>query len=926
MIDRWVVRLLLFLVVSVGLLSIGSPLVGLKIFYPADMLADYEPFRSAALEDTPAKNPLLGDTVDFFMPLRSEFRDRLGEGDYPLWTSLPMGGFPLGTVSDSGSLGPLNLPYLLLPTWYAPAISKLLEIGVAIVFTWAFLRRVGLGHAASMIAGLIYAYTGFQVVWTHWPQTHVGALVPALFWAAERVLQRPDLVGIAILGMVGAAMLFEGFPSVTGYAFMGVAGYALARLVADRRRPSRVRVRSGFLVTSGLLLAMGLASMHLLPLVSRVSELDLSYREQGTADHLDPVAAATAVIPTALGSWVDRNYFGPLNEVEAITFVGASSLILVAYGAAVQARRRLRPGFRAAIWGGASVSTVLIFMGGPLLAVFQMTPLFEQNNVARLRSMLGFFVAILAGMGMQTALDGWRPGRRRGSLRAWGVFLAFAVGAAFVGIQVWDLATDARQTEYLMRQAILPLGVAAASIGVLWTSRRLDRRRPLILGSAFAILFGIEALAFAWHFWPHADKAEFYPTTPAHRFLQRSLGHDRAAMAVGAMYPGATTYFGIRSLTSNSTLPQAETWRTMTLAAEPEAFDLSPVFPMLDASTSVATSPILDRLGTRYFVTSQGDAIIGRSEPVSAPSGEVVLGAGGERVFAVPPGRIRGVIVTLTEPPVVDREPVWLRAHVVDGNGQVLARGGRRIYPGQPAGALQVPVAECECQAASGLHVRLSLDAVGVDLALASNEEGRPAASLVVADDDGLRLEFVDGVVAYRRLTALSRIRWAGRARVITNPRARLGALLSGTPMEEVVLSRDGPPGAASTASLEILEDGDEISVSVEASGGGYLVVADPLQTGWRAELDGDAVPLVAADHAGVGVFVPQGSHSVAIRYEPPAWRIGLAVSVASLLLLLGLLAWAPLRRTTPATDDDHLPSEDRPEERQSKVDPEDQR
>ena len=159
---------------------------------------------------------------------------------------------------------------------------------------------------------------------------------------------------------------------------------------------------------------------------------------------------------------------------------------------------------------------------------------------------------------------------------------------------------------------------------------------------------------------------------------------------------------------------------------------------------------------------------------------------------------------------------------------------------------------------------------------------------LVLGGGDGLRVMRADGAVVYERLHALPRIRWASHAEVIADPAARIHALRSSIPTSTVVLSQLGPQGSGAPATLDVLEDGNtQLRVSVDATGAGYLVIADALQDGWRAEVDGRSVPLRAADHAGVAVLVPAGEHEVTVRYRPDGWNLGIKISGLSFLVLV---------------------------------------
>ncbi len=84
----------------------------------------------------------------------------------------------------------------------------------------------------------------------------------------------------------------------------------------------------------------------------------------------------------------------------------------------------------------------------------------------------------------------------------------------------------------------------------------------------------------------------------------------------------------------------------------------------------------------------------------------------------------------------------------------------------------------------------------------------------------------------------------------------------------------------------------DRVTVQVETSVSGLLVLTDSYMRGWRASVDGDRVHLYAADHAFRAVEVPAGRHQVVFSYEPLAFRFGEAITVVS---LVALATWALL-------------------------------
>jgi hypothetical protein len=876
--------------------SIGTPLLGLRVFHATDLLLDRYPWREAPPGFTSATNDIVGDTVTTFMPYHTEFRRRVGSADFPLWTPYPGGGLPLGSVPDAGTLGPLNLPYLVVPLWFAPGVAKLLEMAVAIGFTALFVRRLGLEWSSALVGGLVFAFSGYQVVWTNFPQSHVGALIPALFWAVERGLQKQDLRGVLPLVPVAAAMVLEGFPSVTGYALLAAGGYALVRVGAERGVGVWPRVRVLLLLGGAIAIGIGLTAAQVLPFAERTARLDLAYRVQPPGAHLPPFTAATMAVPDAFGSPVEGTYWGPLNYVEVQAFVGASALALVVAAAAWGLGRTIPRGARGAAWGIVAVAGVVLYAGGPLLTALQLTPLFRLNLITRLRSVLGFALAVVAALGLQALAD--RRGRR--GIRATVAWAVAAVAAVYGAVRLWTLAGGAGTREDLTAEAVLPLAVGSVAVMAAWLPSRLRvMGRPAAMW-VLPVLFGVEALAFAIPFWPRIPRQEFYPATAVHQMLDRRLGHDRFLGAGGAMAPGTATFFGLRSLTTNNTLPQLPGWEDMIRAVDPDAYGGSPVNPIVAARTRTLTSTVLDRMAVTYAVAPPTTPVIGRRVVVErAGGGTLTLPAGVPLRVPVPGGQVRAAIVELAAAPEVAGE-ARLVARFLAG-GAVVAEGTQRVYPGTAGGPVQVPVVEPRCDPCPArMELDLRLEAQSGAALLRAGAGGAPAVTVVVAGEDRLRVDLVANAVVYRRLGALPRIRWAGRARLVQASSDRLRALAGGVPGDEVLLSGPGPPGSGQGAELDVLSDGgDEIRLSVTSGGDGYVVVADPLLPGWEASVDGRPTALRVADHGLAAVFVPMGTHRVVLRYDPPGWGPGLVISAASAVILLAFTVFSVVRRRT---------------------------
>ena len=79
------------------------------------------------------------------------------------------------------------------------------------------------------------------------------------------------------------------------------------------------------------------------------------------------------------------------------------------------------------------------------------------------------------------------------------------------------------------------------------------------------------------------------------------------------------------------------------------------------------------------------------------------------------------------------------------------------------------------------------------------------------------------------------------------------------------------------------------------------LVVADALDPGWRATVDGAPADIVPVWGVVRGVRVTAGAHVVEMRYRPPGLLAGAGLSLAA-LLLAGLALAFTGGRATPAS------------------------
>jgi hypothetical protein len=691
------------------------------------------------------------------------------------------------------------------------------------------------------------------------------------------------------------------------------AGYLIVRVLVLHRAELRSGLRTVALAGAGLVLGVLLAMVQLLPFIHLYSSANLGYRSGAAKPGLPLSGLLTLFAPNAYGLCVfGRPSHGSLNPVEVVAYVGAAALVLAIAGAAFGPARQRIQGMRgvAVYFVAACILIILLCWVSPTMrSVVSGLPAFADNFIGRIRSVLGFGLAVLAGIGFDWLMS---PGRRRLRTAAWrrartwqALVVATCLAAGIV------ILRDAHRAAFsggyaadLGRALIVPgiLLVVTVSIVVIARLDGANARNFAFL--VIPLLVAGQAAQFFHTVLPGDNPSDFYPDTATHEYLAAHLGDDRFASSGRTMYTATALYYDLRTPTGHAFHETG--WEDLLKAVDPAVMN-TPTFsdftPALNQST-IADQPILDQMGVKYFVLPPSD-LAGRPTPLPAADGTISPPGGSGRVAgavdcSLSSQPVRGITFALSGPltSAGTKNDVTLDLSLRDG--PITLTSGAYIGSGLPSGSqVTIPVAGESLPVGNG-PMTLSLRVRGAREPLAvAARSGAAVCAPILPVNDGLRLVFADaGSVIYQRMTALPRIRWASRTVTLEDSRARVAALKSGLPSDEVILDSGGPGASGQPATVGILDDADDaIAARVAARGGGYLVVADAMQQrGWSVTLDGRKAALVPVDNGMVAVRVPAGAHTVRFSYTTPGQRTGLVVSTLALLVLLAVV-FAPRTR-----------------------------
>jgi hypothetical protein len=167
----------------------------------------------------------------------------------------------------------------------------------------------------------------------------------------------------------------------------------------------------------------------------------------------------------------------------------------------------------------------------------------------------------------------------------------------------------------------------------------------------------------------------------------------------------------------------------------------------------------------------------------------------------------------------------------------------------------------------------------------------------------GLNLIFADGVKIYRNDAVLPRAYVVSQARVISDDQKLLAELLSQTfDARRTVLLRPAqsqesisyssiPSYPLSLTSLSPEYSPNAVKIKVSLDRDGCLVLSDTYYPGWRAYVDGEEREILRANYAFRAVSLESGQHTVLFKYNPPSFKMGLAISLATwVAIILGLV------------------------------------
>ncbi len=316
---------------------------------------------AAVMEAEEPHNRFIGDQARIFYPYLIEAaRVYAGEAD-ALWTTRGGGGQPFLGNMTSALFHPLTALAGVLPMRIVPLLQGLLVLLLSSFFTFLFLRRVGLGVAASLFGAVAFGFGGHQVLWLQYALSHTLMALPFCFWATERLQEDRSARRVVVLAFGFALLVVAGHPE-TAYVSGAVAGlWALYRLWDPHGRS---------LVIGAVLLAVAMSAVQWWPFLDyalsgshglHLRKLEAARDASGVTIGAGLVYGALVVLVLAMlrGS-ADR---GILKKLVAISFATIALIVARRMGMAVSGAVMVMPELYGTPVGGGEFTGAQDFPG-----------------------------------------------------------------------------------------------------------------------------------------------------------------------------------------------------------------------------------------------------------------------------------------------------------------------------------------------------------------------------------------------------------------------------------------------------------------------------------------------------------------------------------------------------------------------------------
>lgn len=469
----------------------------------------------------PVKNPITTDVVSFTYPMRTLAIEIIKSGKVPLWNSRILTGVPLLANFQSAPLSLTAIYYFLfdnITAWSFQVITQHILIGI---FTYLLLRHWKVSKISSIIAGVAFSFSGFNIIWSQW-NVHAlsAAFIPLLILFEDRWLDSGNILDAVAFSIILFLQIMSGYPQVVFYSAI-----TLFILLVTKFKKEAVFIKRTTILGIFFLLGLGLSSFQLFP---SFELLELSQR--AIEPHpfewafLPWVKVITFFAPDYFGNHATQNYWGPQDYTSNTGFVGVAAMMLASFSSfLIKEKKKVLFAFLAI-----TLSLLLAFPT-PISVLIWKTGIFgmQAASAHRILVIFNFGIAILVGFGA----DFIKKKLHKSEYPPL-VILPFLVLGSFGAYTLINFYLSKRNPEkYIsiinnipfhtvaLRNLVIPIGLLLLifTLLIVWKTFKLNKTAFIL------VVFGLmifELFRFGYKFTPFSPQGMVFPSTPVLNFIK----------------------------------------------------------------------------------------------------------------------------------------------------------------------------------------------------------------------------------------------------------------------------------------------------------------------------------------------------------------------------------------------------------------------
>lgn len=219
------------------------------------------------------------DILHGYYPIKYQLWSDLQKNNLPIWSDLEATGYPLFADGQIGGLVITNLilfKFLSFPL--AINFGYVLIFFIAGIGTYLFCRELNLKKIPSLLAGLVFSLSGFNIGQiTHISLLQSASFMPLEFYFAERILKNKRISDVLWLSITLSQQILCGHQQMTVYSITSLFIYILIRILISNKVPIKKLVMFFVAILLGIIMSSGLLfpSIELFKLAGGRSGIDV---------------------------------------------------------------------------------------------------------------------------------------------------------------------------------------------------------------------------------------------------------------------------------------------------------------------------------------------------------------------------------------------------------------------------------------------------------------------------------------------------------------------------------------------------------------------------------------------------------------------------------------------------------------------------